>query len=165
MNFSALVWTVVTCEFTTTKGTKSKDCFSKLMAGGESFSVKQLIHSFRTFDWKNLWDLFLIKFCLGFSILLYRSNFSLAMNEKFEISTSSIGNLTSYSGSIAALSGFLVGRISKLFKSDAQIVLCMAAFQALALFSLSFVNDIQLYVICFTHLAFFPQCCVLPQQV
>ena len=31
----------------------------------------------------------------------------------------------------------------------------MAAFQALALFSLSFVNDIQLYVICFTPLSLF----------
>nr|XP_022290434.1 LOW QUALITY PROTEIN: major facilitator superfamily domain-containing protein 9-like [Crassostrea virginica] len=156
---AVLVWTVVTektpCEFTSTKGTKSNDSISKPMAGEENFSVKQLIHSFRTFDWKNLWDLFLIKFCLGFSILLYRSNFSLTMNEKFEMSPSSIGNLTSYSGTIAALSGFLVGRISKLFKSDAQIVLCMAAFQALALFSLSFVNDIQLYVICFTPLSLF----------
>ena len=143
------------CEFTTTKGTKSKNSISKPMAGEENFSVKKLIHSFRTFDWKNLWDLFLIKFCLGFSILLYRSNFSLTMSEKFDMSPSSIGNLTSYSGTIAALSGFLVGRISKLFKSDAQIVLCMAAFQALALFSLSFVNDIQLYVICFTPLSLF----------
>ena len=119
------------------KRDKTKDSISKPMAGEENFSVKQLIYSFRTFDWKNLWDLFLITFCLGFSFLLYRSNFSLTMKEKFDMSPSSIGKLTSYSGTIAAFSGFLVGRISKLFKSDAQIVLCMAAFQALALFLLS----------------------------
>ena len=63
--------------------------------------------------------------------------------------------MTSYFRTIAALSGFLAGRISKLFQSDAQIVLCMAAFQALTFFSLGFLNDIQLYVICFTPLSLF----------
>ncbi|XP_061193286.1 uncharacterized protein LOC133201504 [Saccostrea echinata] len=131
----------------------SEDSLKRLNSGEENFSPKLLLQSLRTFDWKNLWDLFLIKFCLGFSILLYRSNFSLTMREIFHMSPSNIGYLISYSATIAALSGFLVGRISKLFRSDAQIVLYMSVFQTFTLLSLSIVSNIVLYVICYTPLS------------
>lgn len=131
----------------------SEVSLKKLNSEEDSFSPKQLLHSFRTFDWKNLWDLFLIKFCLGFSILLYRSNFSLTMREKFQMSPSNMGYIISYSGTVSAFSGFLVGRISKLFRSDAQIVLFMGVFQVCTLLSLSFVNNIELYILCLTPLS------------
>lgn len=51
-------------------------------------------------------------FSLGFSVIIYRVNFTLMLKQKFEASPKMIGYLTSYTGAVATLSGFLIGKIT-----------------------------------------------------
>nr|KAG5704937.1 hypothetical protein BaRGS_022779 [Batillaria attramentaria] len=45
----------------------------------------------------DLWDLFLIKFLAGFSVLIFRTNFTMVLKQKFAASPKTIGYTMSYS--------------------------------------------------------------------
>ncbi|KAH9525050.1 Major facilitator super domain-containing protein 9 [Bulinus truncatus] len=109
----------------------------------EDFSWKKLITFFRDFDWTDLWDLFLIKFLAGFSVIVFRVNFSLVLRDKYNTSQKTIGYLTSYSGAVATLSGFLIGKIVKRYDNTAQLFLHVTVLQVLTLLLLTFSSSIE----------------------
>jgi predicted MFS family arabinose efflux permease len=133
---------------------ESISSFKKITSEELDFNPKIFLKTFHSVDWKNLWDLFLFKFCMGFSVILFRSNFSLVMKETFQVSPKTIGYLISYSGCVSAFIGFFVGYIANFYKNDARLVLHMAVLQAFTLFMLSFVQSFWLYVLFLTPLSF-----------
>ncbi|XP_067676659.1 major facilitator superfamily domain-containing protein 9-like [Haliotis asinina] len=102
-----------------------------------SFNIEEMVRSFRAISWSNLWDLFLIKFLGGFSVILFRSSFSLMTQSEFEASPRIIGYLTSYSGAVSTLCGFFVGRLAKYYDNDGKLYFHMVALQVVTLFSLT----------------------------
>ncbi|CAC5386761.1 unnamed protein product [Mytilus coruscus] len=127
----------------------------KVSLGENNFSPKIFLETFHSVNWSKLWDLFLIKFCMGFSIILFRSNFSLVMREAFQITPKTIGYLMSYSGCVSAFFGLLVGYIAKLYNNDAKLFMHMAIFQVVTLFMLSIIHEtFWLYVLFLTPLSF-----------
>lgn len=83
-------------------------------------SVSSRIHMVASSD---MWDLFLVRLLMAVAIMLYYSNFSLAMEERFSLKPKVTGYLISYSSTLGALAGFLVGPITQLYKNMPALLL------------------------------------------
>lgn len=59
----------------------------------------------RTVASSDMWDLFLVRLLMAIAIMLYYSNFSLAMEERFMLKPKATGYLISYSSTLGALAG------------------------------------------------------------
>lgn len=71
----------------------------------------------------DMWDLFLVRLLMGIAIMLYYSNFSLAMEERFSLKPKVTGYLISYSSTLGALAGFLVGPVTQLYGNNMPALL------------------------------------------
>ncbi|KAJ0005509.1 hypothetical protein NQD34_015403 [Periophthalmus magnuspinnatus] len=83
-------------------------------------SVGCRIHMVASSD---MWDLFLVRLLMAIAIMLYYSNFSLAMEERFSLKPKMTGYLISYSSLLGAVSGFLVGPVTKLYGNNMHALL------------------------------------------
>ena len=83
-------------------------------------SVGTKIHMVASSD---MWDLFLVRLLMAIAIMLYYSNFSLAMEERFSLKPKMTGYLISYSSTLGALAGFLVGPVTQLYKNNMPALL------------------------------------------
>ncbi|OWK58219.1 Major facilitator superfamily domain-containing protein 9 [Lonchura striata] len=66
----------------------------------------------------NLWDVFLVRFLMSVAILLYYSNFTLALEERFGVKRLFAGYLLSYSSALGVLAGCLLGPITRLYRHN-----------------------------------------------
>ncbi|XP_013867120.1 major facilitator superfamily domain-containing protein 9 isoform X2 [Austrofundulus limnaeus] len=89
-------------------------------AWGQLSSVSSRIHMVASSD---MWDLFLVRLLMAVAIMLYYSNFALAMEERFSLKPKVTGYLISYSSTLGALAGFLVGPVTQLYKNMAALLL------------------------------------------
>ncbi|KAL1771326.1 major facilitator superfamily domain-containing protein 9 [Sigmodon hispidus] len=70
-----------------------------------------------------LWDVFLVRLLMGVAVMLYYSNFVLALEERFGVRPKSTGYLISYTSALGTLAGFAVGPILRLYKHNSHMVL------------------------------------------
>ncbi|KAK3098875.1 hypothetical protein FSP39_023907 [Pinctada imbricata] len=133
---------------------ESSASLKKITSEEINFNPLDLFRSFTTFNWSSMWDLFLIKFCLGFSVILFRSNFSLLMKTRFDVSPSMLGYFISYSGIVSAVCGIFVGWLSKYYKNDAKLVYHMAILQFFTLLFLSSISSLWIFFLVLTPLSF-----------
>ncbi|KAL3882790.1 hypothetical protein ACJMK2_029097 [Sinanodonta woodiana] len=112
-----------------------------------NFSPSTLISSFKLFKWEKLGDLFLIKFLLGLAVLVFRSNFSLMLMQKFDSTTVTAGYVISFSSTVSVLIGFLVGWISKYYRNNAQLVLHLSVLQIVTLTALALSPSLWIFLI------------------
>ncbi|XP_028847445.1 major facilitator superfamily domain-containing protein 9 [Denticeps clupeoides] len=71
----------------------------------------------------DMWDVFLVRLLMALAIMLYYSNFSLAMEERFQLKPKVTGYLISYSSMLGALAGCLVGPVTQLYGNDMPALL------------------------------------------
>ncbi|KAG9329229.1 hypothetical protein JZ751_006444 [Albula glossodonta] len=71
----------------------------------------------------DMWDVFLVRLLMAVAIMLYYSNFSLALEERFELKPKVTGYLISYSSTLGALAGCLVGPVTQLYGNDMPALL------------------------------------------
>ncbi|XP_077072669.1 major facilitator superfamily domain-containing protein 9 isoform X1 [Siphateles boraxobius] len=71
----------------------------------------------------DMWDVFLVRLLMAVSIMLYYSNFSLAMEERFQLKPKMTGYLISYSSMLGALAGCLVGPVTQLYGNNMSALL------------------------------------------
>jgi MFS family permease len=69
-------------------------------------------------SWSVYWDIFTLKFLLGFAQAVHYQNFSLILKEEYGIAPSRIGYTISFQGLIGATTGFLTGWMGKFYKND-----------------------------------------------
>ncbi|KAG7463423.1 hypothetical protein MATL_G00176410 [Megalops atlanticus] len=77
----------------------------------------------RTVASSDMWDVFLVRLLMAVAIMLYYSNFSLALEERFALKPKVTGYLISYSSTLGALAGCLVGPVTKLYRNDMSALL------------------------------------------
>lgn len=70
-----------------------------------------------------LWDIFLVRLLMGVAVMLYYSNFVLALDERFGVRPKTTGYLISYTSALGTLAGFAVGPILRLYKHNSHRVL------------------------------------------
>ncbi|KAL7881676.1 hypothetical protein AOLI_G00085240 [Acnodon oligacanthus] len=71
----------------------------------------------------DMWDVFLVRLLMAVAIMLYYSNFSLAMEERFDLKPKVTGYLISYSSMLGALAGCLVGPVTHLYGNKMSALL------------------------------------------
>lgn len=71
----------------------------------------------------DMWDVFLVRLLMALAIMLYHSNFSLAMEERFHLKPKVTGYIISYSSMLGALAGCLVGPMTRLYKGNMSALL------------------------------------------
>ncbi|ESO94911.1 hypothetical protein LOTGIDRAFT_144808, partial [Lottia gigantea] len=123
---SLIIWTLLppVKSYTHPELTRNDSVISlrKLNSDEINFSPRLFLNSIKKIDWKDLWDWFLIKFLLGFSVIVFRSNFSLMVKESFDIGAKTNGYLISYSALSSTVIGVFVGRISNFYKNDYKLI-------------------------------------------
>ncbi|NXE50950.1 MFSD9 protein, partial [Casuarius casuarius] len=71
----------------------------------------------------DLWDIFLVRLLMSVAILLYYSNFGLALEERFGVKPKFTGYLLSYSSTLGALAGCLLEPITRLYQHNTYTIL------------------------------------------
>ncbi|NXD07508.1 MFSD9 protein, partial [Nothocercus nigrocapillus] len=71
----------------------------------------------------DLWDIFLVRLLMSVAILLYYSNFGLALEERFGLKPKFTGYLISYSSTLGALAGFVLEPITRLYQHNTYTIL------------------------------------------
>lgn len=103
----------------------------------------------------DLWDIFLVRLLMSVAVMLYHSNFVLALNERFGVKPKFTGYLISYSSTLGVAAGFLLGPITRLYQHNTYAILLRSTLLTsllLMLYSLSV--SIWTVVLSSTFLAF-----------
>ncbi|XP_013401517.1 major facilitator superfamily domain-containing protein 9 isoform X2 [Lingula anatina] len=119
-----------------------------------AFSPSKLLYSFKYIDWRNLWDIFLIRLTLGIGTLLYKNHYALFLKARFSASPSTVGYMMSYSAIASACTGFVIGNIADWYKDDRKLLLHSTFMMFISFTSTVFVPDLFWLLIIVTPLAF-----------
>ncbi|NWV91796.1 MFSD9 protein, partial [Machaerirhynchus nigripectus] len=103
----------------------------------------------------NLWDIFLVRFLMSVAILLYYSNFTLALEERFGVKPLFAGYLMSYSSALGVLAGCLLGPITRLYGHNTyRLLLHSSTFTCVLILLYASALSIWMVILSSTFLAF-----------
>lgn len=103
----------------------------------------------------DLWDIFLVRLLMSVTILLYHSNFSLALEERFGVKPLFSGYLMSYSSSLGVLAGCLLGPITRLYQHNTyRLLLHSSTFTCTLILLYASALSIWMVILSSTFLAF-----------
>eukprot|EP00117_Sycon_ciliatum_P013988 scpid62477/ scgid3799/ Major facilitator superfamily domain-containing protein 9 len=106
--------------------------------------LQQLWH----ITWTQVPDIMLIRFAMGFAMILFRSNFSLFLEMRFQSTPIYNGYLMSASGLMGATSSFLVGSVTEAYGGcSRRLLVHMACLMALAQAGMTFAPSYSLFVV------------------
>lgn len=94
---------------------KSSSSSSKELGRG---SLTRVTDYLKNLELEKCWEVLVLRLVLAFSTLVYRSNSSLVLLERYELTNRHVGYLTSYQGVVSTISGFLVGHVSRLLPNQ-----------------------------------------------
>ncbi|XP_048790228.1 major facilitator superfamily domain-containing protein 9 [Lagopus muta] len=103
----------------------------------------------------DLWDIFLIRLLMSVAILLYYSNFTLALDERFGVKPLFSGYLMSYSSTLGVLAGCLLGPITRLYQHNTyRLLLHSSTFTCVLILLYASAPGMWMVVLSSTFLAF-----------
>lgn len=117
-------------------------------------SFTSVIKSFKHLNWTNLWDVFLVNFFAGFSVMLFRSNSDMIFRDRFGTTKQEMSYLTSYTAVVSALCGFVSGWIAGQYKDNYRLYKHMLYMLFMTLVALTLVVDLWTYVLVLALLSF-----------
>ncbi|KAM9584856.1 major facilitator superfamily domain-containing protein 9 isoform 2-T2 [Trichechus inunguis] len=85
--------------------------------------VLSALQDMKSLIFSKMWDIFLVRLLMAVAVMLYYSNFVLALEERFGVRPKMTGYLISYSSALGALAGFALGPIMRLYKHDSHTIL------------------------------------------
>ncbi|XP_053563638.1 major facilitator superfamily domain-containing protein 9 [Bombina bombina] len=101
----------------------------------------------------HMWHIFLVHMLTAISVMLYYSNFALAMEERFHMTPRSTGYLISYGSTLGALAGLLLGPLSRAYKNNSYTMLLHSSFFTFfSILAYSLASDIWIVVLSSTFL-------------
>ncbi|XP_044119698.1 major facilitator superfamily domain-containing protein 9 isoform X2 [Neovison vison] len=110
-------------------------------------------------DMKNLifsemWDLFAVRLLMAVAVMLYYSNFVLALEERFGVRPRAAGYLISYGSALGALAGLALGPLLRLYRHDGHaLLLHSSALTCLLLLLHACARSVPVAVLCSSLLA------------
>ncbi|KAK4288299.1 hypothetical protein Pmani_038665 [Petrolisthes manimaculis] len=110
-------------------------------------NLLQMMNLVRDVDWQVLWPIFTIRFLLSFSSLVYRSNFSLLIEQNFGAGPRVIGYLISFQGVISVMAGFMTGYISRYYHNSRTELYHSSCLLTLALVGLTVAPSLPLLLL------------------
>ena len=115
------------------------------------FSLLAVFNVFRdahTVPWHLVWDAFVIRFLMSFSIMIYRANFTSILTSKFGTDHLTNGYIQSLNGAVSMATGFLLANIRAYFSTNSLMHDSFAVVLVLTLFALSVTPSIWIYILC-----------------
>lgn len=100
--------------------------------------VMSTLQDMKSLIFSEMWDILLVHLLMAIAALLYHSNFVLALEEHFRVRPMVAGYLISYSSTLGALAGFVLGPIMRLYRHNSHRALLyssMLTFLLLFLYS------------------------------
>lgn len=85
--------------------------------------VVSVLKRIKSIACSDMWDIFLVRLLMSVAVMLYYSNFVLAIEERFGVKPKLTGYLISYGSTLGALAGFLVGTITRLYQHNTYTIL------------------------------------------
>ncbi|KAM9212275.1 major facilitator superfamily domain-containing protein 9 isoform 1-T1 [Dugong dugon] len=85
--------------------------------------VLSALQDMKSLIFSKMWDIFLVRLLMAVAVMLYYSNFVLALEERFGVRPKITGYLISYSSALGALAGFALGPIMRLYKHNSHTIL------------------------------------------
>jgi len=86
-------------------------------SGDKEPSMRPSMNIFKGIHWMELMDLILLQFLMTFSMIIFRSNFSVFLEFHFHVDYKTMGKVISFSAVASAIASATVGRISKLYSN------------------------------------------------
>ncbi|XP_041127645.1 major facilitator superfamily domain-containing protein 9-like [Polyodon spathula] len=116
--------------------------------------VVSVLQKIRVVACSDMWDVFLVRLFMGVSVMLYYSNFALALEERFSLKPKVTGYLISYSSTLGALVGILIGPVTKLYHNNMYLMLLHSSiFTCSLMFIYAVATTVWLVVLCSTFFA------------
>ncbi|XP_066233608.1 major facilitator superfamily domain-containing protein 9 isoform X3 [Saccopteryx leptura] len=81
------------------------------------------LQNMKSLIFSELWDIFLVRLLMATAVMLYYSNFVLALEERFGMRPKVTSYLISYSSALGALAGLVLGPVMWLYKHNCYKVL------------------------------------------
>jgi len=86
-------------------------------SGDKEPSMRLSVNICKGIHWMELIDLILLQFLMTFSMIIFRSNFSMFLEFHFHVDYKTMGKVISFSAVASAVASATVGRISKLYSN------------------------------------------------
>ena len=86
-------------------------------SGDKEPGMRPSMNIFKGIHWMELMDLILLQFLMTFSMIIFRSNFSVFLEFHFHVDYKTMGKVISFSAVASAIASATVGRISKLYSN------------------------------------------------
>ena len=115
------------------------------------FSLLAVFNVFRDahrVPWHLVWDAFVIRSLMSFSIMIYRANFTSILTSKFGTDHLTNGYIQSLNGAVSMATGFLLANIRAYFSTNSLMHDSFAVVLVLTLFALSVTPSIWIYILC-----------------
>ncbi|XP_033122409.1 major facilitator superfamily domain-containing protein 9-like isoform X1 [Anneissia japonica] len=126
----------------------------KFTSDDYSIKVKNFFATFKKIA-KTQPDLFAIRFLSGLSMMLFRSNFTLLLEQRFETTPKINGWIISYGSLISTLSGMMVGRVVFYYKDIARLLRHSSTGTTIALICMTLSPSLTWFVVFSTCLSVF----------
>ncbi|XP_074048305.1 major facilitator superfamily domain-containing protein 9 [Macrotis lagotis] len=117
--------------------------------------IVSVLRDIKNVIFSEMWDIFSVRFLMALAVILYHSNFVLAIEERFGMKPRLTGYIISYSSALGVLAGFVLGPIMKLYKHSTYIILLHSSVLTCVLLLLySTTLSIWVVIFCSTCLSF-----------
>ncbi|XP_004686240.2 PREDICTED: major facilitator superfamily domain-containing protein 9 [Condylura cristata] len=85
--------------------------------------VVSTLQSMKSLIFSEMWDILLVRLLMAVAVMLYHSNFVLALEERFGVRPKTTGYLISYSSAVGALAGPALGPVIQLYRHQSHTLL------------------------------------------
>ncbi|XP_012663390.1 major facilitator superfamily domain-containing protein 9 [Otolemur garnettii] len=117
--------------------------------------VLSTLQDLKNLIFSEMWDIFLVRLLMSVAVLLYHSNFVLALEERFGVRPKVTGYLISYSSALGAVASFALGPILRLYRHDSYtLLLHSSALTCLLLLLYSEAQTVGAVIVSSTFLSF-----------
>ncbi|XP_014401085.1 PREDICTED: major facilitator superfamily domain-containing protein 9, partial [Myotis brandtii] len=81
------------------------------------------LRGLKSLVFSEMWDVFLVRLLMAVAVMLYYSNFVLALEERFGVRPKVTGYLISYSSAVGVLAGLVLGPVLRLYRHNSPRLL------------------------------------------
>lgn len=91
-----------------------------------NFNLRQIAKSLNVFEglhWLEMFDIIMVRFLMTLSVIIFRTNFTVFLEEHLQVSSTTFGQILSFNGITSAVASATSGMISKFYSSHVKQVL------------------------------------------
>ena len=104
-------------------------------------------------DWKGFGDMFFIRFLTTFSVIMFRSNLTIFLQEHFEIDYKTLGMVISFNSVVGVVAAATCGYISRLYSSHTSQMIHAVILLSFSVFGITTASSVVVVALCMVPLS------------